>query len=269
MAGREVRATLSFARAGEGDELLFSAADRSKSHMPLDDHDVAIGDVRPIASELSFDRNGFVLTPFSSALKPPYTPENIETTYFPEIEATVRRLTGAEKVVCFGAVARTDDPAAKDSGKPAQYAHVDFDAPTIQSFARDLLGEQAAAFWLRRRHLQLNVWRPLSLVERKPLALADASTVSASDLAELKTIGALNDPNRAAIYGFVLRHSPRQRWWYAPAMRPDEAWVFKMFDSDSSRVQLTAHSAFDDPTASPQAPPRESIEVRTIAFMPA
>ena len=31
--------------------------------------------------------------------------------------------------------------------------------------------------------------------------------------------------------------------------------------------QWTGHTAFDDPTAAPDAPPRESIEIRTISFM--
>jgi hypothetical protein len=52
-------------------------------------------------------------------------------------------------------------------------------------------------------------------------------------------------------------------------MQPAEILAFKLFDSDRSRVQLTGHTAFDDPNAAPDAPPRESIEVRTISFMAA
>ena len=42
--------------------------------------------------------------------------------------------------------------------------------------------------------------------------------------------------------------------------------LLKCFDSDSQRACFTAHSAFDDPTAPAGAAPRESIEVRTLAF---
>jgi hypothetical protein len=52
-------------------------------------------------------------------------------------------------------------------------------------------------------------------------------------------------------------------------MQPDEVLVFKLFDSDRSRVQWTGHTAFDDPSAAPDAAPRESIEIRTISFLPA
>jgi hypothetical protein len=50
-------------------------------------------------------------------------------------------------------------------------------------------------------------------------------------------------------------------------MRRDEALVFKVFDSlKDARARWTAHTAFADPTSPPHARPRESIEIRTLAF---
>ena len=49
--------------------------------------------------------------------------------------------------------------------------------------------------------------------------------------------------------------------------RHDEALVFKVYDSmKDGRARFTAHTAFDDPTTPPHARPRESIEIRTLAF---
>jgi hypothetical protein len=46
-----------------------------------------------------------------------------------------------------------------------------------------------------------------------------------------------------------------------------EALVFKVYDSrKDGRARWTAHTAFQDPTAPPDARPRESIEIRTLAF---
>jgi hypothetical protein len=43
--------------------------------------------------------------------------------------------------------------------------------------------------------------------------------------------------------------------------------VFKVYDSlTDGRARWTAHTAFHDPTSPPEAPPRESIEIRTLAF---
>jgi hypothetical protein len=50
-------------------------------------------------------------------------------------------------------------------------------------------------------------------------------------------------------------------------MQPEEILAFKLFDSDRSRVQWTGRTAFDDPTAAPDASPRESIAIRTISFV--
>ena len=50
-------------------------------------------------------------------------------------------------------------------------------------------------------------------------------------------------------------------------MRPDEALVFKTYESSKDgRARWTAHTAFEDLAATPHAKPRESIEIRTLAF---
>ena len=66
---------------------------------------------------------------------------------------------------------------------------------------------------------------------------------------------------------YLFHFSPRHRWFYFPGMEEDEALLIKCFDSlNDGRARLTAHSAFDDPTSPRDARPRESIEVRTLAF---
>jgi hypothetical protein len=43
--------------------------------------------------------------------------------------------------------------------------------------------------------------------------------------------------------------------------------VFKTYESTTDgRPRWTAHTAFADPTSPPNARPRESIEIRTLAF---
>ena len=56
-------------------------------------------------------------------------------------------------------------------------------------------------------------------------------------------------------------------WFYMPEMRADEAILIKCYDSaEDGRARFTAHSAFEDPTAPTDVLPRESIELRTLAF---
>jgi len=50
-------------------------------------------------------------------------------------------------------------------------------------------------------------------------------------------------------------------------MQTDEAIVFKCYDSmTDGRARWSAHAAFDDPNSPVNAPARESIETRTLAF---
>ncbi len=100
-----------------------------------------------------------------------------------------------------------------------------------------------------------------------PLALCDASTVSRGDLFPSEVRSGLGDAGRRSLFGFNLAFNPAHRWTWLPAMTPDEAFVFRLYDSDPDAVQFTAHTAITDPTAAPDAAPRESLEIRTIAFL--
>jgi len=266
MNANAVKAIFRYARRGE--HYAFNATDRAKSHTPYEEHEVDLGDIRCETNELSFDRNGLVLLQRKTAATDLRNPDRVASEYLPEIEVIARELTGAEKVLVFGTMMRTDSPTAADGNKIAQFAHVDFGKRSVRDWAIDLLGEEEALFWLKRRHTLVNFSRPISTVGRMPLAAADASTIKAEDLFEHEVHGGLGDPNRRTLYGLNLAYQQEQRWRYAPGMRPDEMWAFKLFDTDSTKTQFTAHRAFVDPTSKPDAPPRESIEVRTISFMP-
>ena len=70
--------------------------------------------------------------------------------------------------------------------------------------------------------------------------------------------------------GENLAVDPRDehKWYYYPRMMPEEALLFKTFDSadEPGLARFTIHSAFDDPKTPPDAPMRESIETRVVAI---
>jgi hypothetical protein len=251
-----------------GEKATFYAAEREKSYWPPDEHPMRIESMRPQVDQLALERNGFVLLREPTKVRNFFDPDEVKRVYYPEVLDLVKRLNGAAKVIAFGEVARTDEAHAIDGRKPAHGAHVDYGERTVRQFAEDLLGKEEAARWLTLRFVLMNLWRPITTVYRSPLALCDASTVRREDLNDSEIRGGLMDENRSSLWGFNLAYSPRHRWYYAPKMQPDEVLAFKLFDSDSSRVQWTGHTAFDDPTAPADAPPRQSIEIRTISFIP-
>ncbi len=250
----------------KGERSIFYPADRDKSVWPAEDHVMTLTDMRPLQHELGVDRNGFTLLNHTSAVRDFFDPAQVEQVFFPEVIALAKQLNGAEHAVAFGPVPRSDDPAFKQGRLPAFGAHVDYGRRTIEEMTRPLLGERAD-YWFGKRVVLMNFWRPITTVYRTPLALCDASTVLPTDLHDSEIRGGLDDPNRGSLYGFNLSYNPDHRWYYLHRMRPDEMLAFKLYDSDASRPQWTGHTAFTDPDTPPDAPPRKSMEVRTVSFI--
>ncbi len=250
-----------------GEKATFHPGERDKSYWPVEEHEVTIHDMRPIREKLSFDRNGFVLVDQHSEVTDFNDKAEIETNYSAEIEALVTRLTGAAKVITFGPIIRTNAGGTHGHNQPAFGAHVDYGDRTVRDFTYDLLPREEADRRLQGRYMLINLWRPIAPVESAPLAVCDASTVHREDLFDSEVVGGLGDFNRRSLWGFNLAWTPDHRWYWVPSMQPHEVLAFKLFDSNPDAVQFTAHSAFDDPTAPADAAPRQSIEIRTIAYM--
>jgi hypothetical protein len=236
------------ARTGRGEE----------QHVP-------VHDARRVAADLSLDREGFVLLRRESAIANFYDEAEIAALYYPECERVVREATGAARVVAFDHITRNAALAAvAGSGvkSPAKRIHNDYTAKSAPQRVRDLMGEEAETL-LGRRFAIINLWRPIRgpLLD-SPLALCDAQSLAEENLVATD----LKYPDRTGeIYS--ITYNPAQRWYYFPKMQPDESVLIRCFDSALSGPQrFSAHGAFDDPQSPPDAPPRESIEVRTLVF---
>ena len=102
----------------------------------------------------------------------------------------------------------------------------------------------------------------VSKVEELPLAVCDVSSNEPGDLLLMDLKYRDRD---GEIY--VLRHSPKHKWIYFPEMLSSQALLLKTYDSETDgRARFMAHSTFEDPNTPENAIPRESIEVRTMAF---
>ena len=64
----------------------------------------------------------------------------------------------------------------------------------------------------------------------------------------------------------IVRYNPAHRWCYFRDMTADEALIFITNESDPARPHHIPHTAFDDPSCPPTAPPRSSVEIRVCAF---
>ncbi len=246
--------------ASEG--AMLHSQDHESSTFKLEPNTVRIHNARALGAQLSFERNGFTLIkhPLDIDL---LDKSEVESRYYPEAVRIVRDLTGASEVIVFLDVIRSE--VRSEGAEPANNAHIDWDQGSLQRWVRMLRKDDADQL-LRKRFLNINLWRPIRPVERMPLAVCDASSVSRGDL--VKTfIGQRDGDEHGPFSGFNLAYNPAQRWYYYPDMQPDEVLAFKLYDSEMDRPHLTAHTAFEDPTSRPGAAPRLSHEIRTLAFI--
>ncbi|MGC1476800.1 MAG: CmcJ/NvfI family oxidoreductase, partial [Terriglobales bacterium] len=228
---------------------------------------VVIRNGREVLDELSLDSNGFVLTTHETAVKDFYDPEEVKSVYYPEVERLIKRETGAERVVVFDHIVRNPVLAAsgeKGARPPATIVHNDYSLKSAPRRVRDHLPEEADRL-LRNRFAEINVWRGIrGPIESSPLALCDARSLGAEDIVPTDL---LYRDRTGEILGFL--YNPKHRWYYFPHMERNEAILLKCYDSkDDGRARFTAHTSFDDPSSPPNAPPRESIEVRALVFWP-
>ena len=227
---------------------------------------VAIHDGRPIAEDFALDRQGFALLRHESAVGDFYDDEEVRAVYDPEVVALLQTACGAGEVMLFDRTRRSDSVATREAKMvrdPAGTVHNDYTARSGPQRLRDFLGAEAAEPYLKRRFAIVNVWRSIAgTVLRAPLALCDARSVAPEDLiaSERRAKDRIGEIHQAIF-------NPDHRWYYFPRMRPNEAVLIKTYDSaEDGRARFTLHSAFDDPTSPPDAPPRESIETRAFVF---
>jgi hypothetical protein len=225
-------------------------------------HDVLIADGRGRESEFTLDRNGFAILEAPSQVRDFYARDEVERVYYPEVERLLRDALGASRVFVFDHGVRN---AARDgAGVPSRRVHNDHTVNSAPRRVRDHLGADADKL-LKYRFGIVNVWRPIrGPVLESPLALCDARSFTDADLIASDLVYPHVRGETSSV-----EFKPSHRWYYFSEMQPDEVLLIRVHDSaNDSRARLSFHTSFENPAAPPDAPPRESIEVRALVFFP-
>ena len=228
--------------------------------------EVTIQNGRLHGGAFSLDREGFALVRHETKMKNFYDEAEVKAVYYPEIEQLVKQCTGASRVLVFDHTVRMEDDALREekfASRPVRSVHNDYTEWSGPQRVRDLLPKEQAEALLQRRFSVIQVWRPVrNPVVSAPLAIADSQSIAAKDLVGTER----RYPDRVGEI-YHLTYNADHRWYYFPNMQTDEAIVFKCYDSmKDGRARWSAHAAFDDPNSPANAPARESIEMRTLAF---
>ena len=265
-----VRATLNYSvDNGRPIDYYFYEPDSSQVLNPpgTDLHEMDIHDAWSVVDQISLDKEGFELHPFSPDFKNFEDETQVKSDFYAQVVTFVKLHTGAKHVEVFDHTIRkrlaADLKVQTEVQRPAVLlVHSDYTPKSGPQRVQDIMGAQTDEL-LNSRVAFYNVWKPLyRRVEELPLAMCDASTHDAADMLimELKY-----KERTGEIY--VMRHSPKHRWMYFPQMDNTQALLLKTYDSQTDgRCRFMGHSAFEDPSSPANALKRESIEVRTMAF---
>ncbi len=244
---------------GYSDDYIFHETDIINARTP---------DTRALNDKAAFslNREAFKLVTFTPGNVDFLDTQSVSETYYDDVEALVKKETGASDVFVFDHTVRR---GIKNSNRqPAYHIHNDYTFETGQSRALSVLGEDVLKKFSGKRMIQINVWRSIDgIVEKDPLALMDATTLDPKDL--VKTDIHFNDMNTGDTHKgeiFALKKNPNQKWYYYPEMNEQEAILIKGFDSDESQSRFAMHTAFALSNQNEKTKPRQSIETRTYAF---
>lgn len=220
--------------------------------------------------------------------------------YYAEVESMLREhLPGkVKKVVIFDHTIRR---RVKDAPRqPVQQVHVDQTPGAAEARVRRHVPHDEAEELLKGRYAIINVWRPIeNPASDFPLAVIDWRSTRPSDFIKVDLMyptraqeekddddrGKEVLPDEKSLWStegyapkgetFAVAPNDSHRFYYEKDMTPEEVLLLKCFDSfgegngEHGRKGLavgTPHTAFEDPKTPPNAPGRQSIEVRCLVF---
>lgn len=231
---------------------------------------VWITDARAMVARPSIHAEGFELWDAPTVVKDFSDEDEIRGRYYDEAAELAKCVTGADHAHVFDHAVRRREagrPALSfgrhgDGSRPAAVGRIHNDYSEASGQKRfEILPLDETIRAQAQRFAIVNIWRSIGgKIVDTPLALCDARSISVKDL----VVTDLHYPNRSGEI-FLVQESPRHRWDYFSEMDCEEAVIFKQYDSQISGVaRFTPHSAFDLPEIPPEAPLRQSIEIRCL-----
>ena len=224
---------------------------------------------RQLSPAATLDSHGFCLTPCPTSVESFVNTDEVKEKYYEEMKELVMKQSGASRVVVFDHTIRESGrtnlnaATADESAAPVPRVHCDY---TADGAPRRLEQFEGGKEFVEsgKRFAFINVWRSIDRehpVMQMPLAVCDENTVPEEDrfLYELHFEDRIGE-------NYSLQFNENHDWYCYPKMTLDECLLFKVYDREQNGVRFVFHTAFEDPRGGFRAPPRKSVEVRTIAF---
>src|SRR6202008_3100936 len=126
-----------------------------------------------------------VLVDHKTAVTDFFDRRQLETVYYAEVEALIKKMSGAKRVFLFDHTLRSGNEGEREEKlirEPVLSAHNDYTEWSGPQRVREIMGDEAEEL-LKRRFAIIQVWRAIDKpIQSNPLAVADARSVAPEDL---------------------------------------------------------------------------------------
>ena len=225
--------------------------------------DATVYDARPrlAAGTLDLATSGFTLTQNKTVVTDFRDDDQVTGTYYAEMEALIRKQTGAAQVVTKSHLVRTETPIDFNDGY-SRFVHCDYNMSRIDEHVGELFEREGVTAQDNWTYAWYNTWQPFDhVVVNNPLAVIDWQSLPLADVIGYFYTGRGRDSLVAAPV-----HNPDHKFWYFPQMQTDEVLVFTQLNQQPDQAVYCPHTSFNIPGVADDAPPRRSIETRLLAI---
>src|SRR5688572_5273356 len=204
-------------------------------------YEMTVRNGRPLRHTFKLDTHGFVFVDHKTQVRDFGDEAERARVYDPEVQALVRKHSGASEVVVFDHTIRiSDEEVQKAAGaRPTvKGVHNDYTETSAPRRLREIVGDAEAERRFKKRWAIIQVWRPIrGKVLIDPLGICDGRSIPQKGFIRVER---RYKDRTGEVYH--IAHNPAHAWFYFPQMERNEALVFKVFDSDASKLsRFTAH----------------------------
>ncbi|KAH7416709.1 hypothetical protein BKA64DRAFT_701491 [Cadophora sp. MPI-SDFR-AT-0126] len=238
-----------------------------------DRQNIAIQDIREADKRFDLNDCGFQIISHQSKFSRFLQATDVQG-YRVETEQLLKDTLGAVYAKCYDTVLRKNVAFRRDkldladplhTEGPARGVHNDITYESGPAVINRYLSEADKEQFLKPgyRFRIINTWRTLvPVLEDRPLALCDSRSVDPDDLVAADRI----IPGRVGEV-YYLTYNPRHEWFWLEKQTPSEPFIFVMYDTKAgNHARFCPHVSFKNPNTPNGAPPRESVETRSIVI---
>lgn len=232
-----------------------------------------IKDLRGQEKNLNIDVQGFEVAHYEGCIQEDFEPgSDKQRIAYEEVDALLKERLGASRVFIFHHAFRFRNAALgadklnRTHRNPALYIHTDADAATVNTIIDENFDKEQGSELKKKRIQFINIWRPVgpNPVADKPLALCDYRSIDIKN--DVHTMINHSRNNNYTAYTLSRNAKDAHAWYYLSAMRSDEMFIFKSYDSKPNVTPWAAHTAFEIPTTFSSRDEQKSLEFRCLVF---